>query len=186
MLHAPRISCANHKFLKSLIKFAMASNESKKLKIEPNTIGTHSGTFHCDEILAVFLLNQHPEFKNHKLIRTRDQELLDQCDIVVDVGSVYDPSKKRFDHHQVTFNETIKSIRPELKINSNIRLSSAGLIYVHYGEQVINEILKQLDANTVLSDAQLKAVFKKIYTGFVQEIDAIDNGVPQFEVGSLR
>ena len=32
--------------------------------------------------------------------RTRDPALLDTCDIVVDVGGVYDPAKNRFDHHQ--------------------------------------------------------------------------------------
>jgi uncharacterized UPF0160 family protein len=32
--------------------------------------------------------------------RTRDEEVLKTCDIVVDVGSVYDPPNLRFDHHQ--------------------------------------------------------------------------------------
>lgn len=27
-------------------------------------IGTHDGTFHCDEALAVFLLRQTPNFEN--------------------------------------------------------------------------------------------------------------------------
>jgi hypothetical protein len=101
----------------------MADNGAKKPKIEvaPNTIGTHSGTFHCDEILAVYLLSKHPEFSSHKLLRTRDQALLDQCDIVVDVGSVFDPSKKRYDHHQKTFHETFSSLRPEFAKGGNIR-----------------------------------------------------------------
>lgn len=48
--------------------FAMPENGAKKPKIEvsPNTIGTHSGTFHCDEVLACYLLGQHPDFANHK------------------------------------------------------------------------------------------------------------------------
>lgn len=101
----------------------MSQNGAKKakLQVEPNTIGTHSGTFHCDEILAVFLLSQHPEFRNHKVLRTRDQQLLDQCDIVVDVGSVFDPAKKRFDHHQSTFQETFTSLRPELGKVGDVR-----------------------------------------------------------------
>lgn len=101
----------------------MSENGAKKLKIQvaPNTIGTHSGTFHCDEVLAVFLLGQLPEFQNHKLLRTRDQQLLDQCDIVVDVGSVFDPTKKRYDHHQNTFNESFSSLRPELGTNGTVR-----------------------------------------------------------------
>lgn len=101
----------------------MADSGAKKSKIEvvPNTIGTHSGTFHCDEVLAVYMLSKHPDFCNHKILRTRDQTLLDQCDVVVDVGSEFNPEKKRFDHHQKTFNETFASLRPKLNVNSNIR-----------------------------------------------------------------
>lgn len=101
----------------------MPENGAKKAKIEvkPNTIGTHSGTFHCDEVLAVYLLSQHPDFSKHSVLRTRDQELLDQCDIVVDVGSVFDPAKKRLDHHQNTFNESFSSLRSELPVSSSIR-----------------------------------------------------------------
>ena len=34
------------------------------------------------------------------ILRTRDASVLNTCDIVVDVGAVFDPEKKRFDHHQ--------------------------------------------------------------------------------------
>ena len=63
-------------------------------------IGTHSGTFHCDEILACYMLKLLPEYQHATIVRTRDSESLNQCDIVVDVGSVYDHSKRRYDHHQ--------------------------------------------------------------------------------------
>uniref|UniRef100_A0A673IQ45 Uncharacterized protein n=1 Tax=Sinocyclocheilus rhinocerous TaxID=307959 RepID=A0A673IQ45_9TELE len=45
-------------------------------------IGTHNGTFHCDEVLACFLLRQLPECKVRRGDRT-------QCDVVVDVGGEY-------------------------------------------------------------------------------------------------
>ena len=32
-------------------------------------IGTHYGTFHCDEALACFMLKQLPEYKDAKIIR---------------------------------------------------------------------------------------------------------------------
>lgn len=101
----------------------MVENGPKKARIEvdPKTIGTHSGTFHCDEVLAVYLLQQLPEFRNHKLLRTRDQQLLDLCDIVVDVGSAYNPTVKRYDHHQSTFQESFSSLRPELGKISDVR-----------------------------------------------------------------
>lgn len=37
---------------------------AKKAKLEPQTIGTHNGTFHCDEALAVFLLRQTNKYKD--------------------------------------------------------------------------------------------------------------------------
>lgn len=67
--------------------------------MEP-TIGTHDGSFHCDEALACYLLRLLPKFQDARIIRTRDQNKLDQCTIVVDVGGTFDPSNMRFDHHQ--------------------------------------------------------------------------------------
>ena len=55
-------------------------------------------------------------------MRSRDPKILDDCDIVVDVGGVYDDSKKRYDHHQRGFTET-------LGFGFNTNLSSAGLIF---------------------------------------------------------
>lgn len=55
-------------------------------------IGTHDGVFHCDEILACFMLQQLPQYQDAKIVRTRDMKKLEECDIVVDVGSVFDVS----------------------------------------------------------------------------------------------
>ncbi|MGH0180566.1 UNVERIFIED_CONTAM: hypothetical protein FKN15_004571 [Acipenser sinensis] len=63
-------------------------------------IGTHNGTFHCDEVLACFLLKQLPEYKDAEIVRTRDPALLSECDVVVDVGGEFDPKRHRYDHHQ--------------------------------------------------------------------------------------
>lgn len=54
--------------------------------------------------------------------RSRDPVVLDACDIVVDVGAVYDESKRRFDHHQRGFQEMFGH-------GFTTKLSSAGLIY---------------------------------------------------------
>ena len=86
------------------------------------SIGTHNGTFHCDEALAVFLLRQTDTYKNAELIRTRDPAVLETCEIIVDVGAVYDPEKLRFDHHQRGFSQVFGH-------GFETKLSSAGLIY---------------------------------------------------------
>lgn len=122
-------------------------------------IGTHSGTFHCDEALGCFMLKQTNEFKDcgivrwayHVLLqrlncsktahnlhcsgrqcavgayvadgscgcRSRDPAVLGDCDVVVDVGGVYEPANNRFDHHQRGFSEAFGN-------GFSTKLSSAG------------------------------------------------------------
>lgn len=84
-------------------------------------IGTHDGNFHCDEILACFMLKQLEEFKDAEIIRTRNLDVLKTCDILVDVGREFIPSENKFDHHQSSFIETLSSLRPELGPDYNIR-----------------------------------------------------------------
>jgi len=62
------------------------------------------------------------------------------------------------------------------------RLSSAGLVYSHYGERVIQSILQQ-EKGIQLSPENLQLAFVQIYRNFISELDAIDNGVPMFEGG---
>ncbi|KAH8359791.1 hypothetical protein KR093_008884, partial [Drosophila rubida] len=168
-------------------KMSAANEESTPAKRStPPTIGTHSGTFHCDEVVACFMLKQLPEFENSDIFRSRDDKALrEKCDIIVDVGSVFDHAKKWYDHHQLTFKETFSTLRPEFKEQFDIRLSSAGLVYCYYGERVIQSIL-QRERNVQLTPQNLKLAFLQIYRNFICELDAIDNGVPMFEGGEPR
>ncbi len=68
--------------------------------MNPRTLGTHDGPFHADEVTACALLVVFDLVDETGLVRTRDKEALDACEFVCDVGGVYDPSLKRFDHHQ--------------------------------------------------------------------------------------
>lgn len=113
------------------------------------------------------------------MVRSRDDNILKECDIVVDVGGVFDKDKNLFDHHQKSFEHTFSSLRPEFP-NYNVRLSSAGLIYTYFGEEVIEEILKYKCDLTVQGDL-LKTIFEKVYQGLIQEIDGIDNGAPMYD-----
>ncbi|XP_053693612.1 MYG1 protein [Sabethes cyaneus] len=156
-------------------------SESKRFKDDESlVIGTHDGIFHCDELLACFMLQQLPRYANAKIQRTRDAKQLEQCDIVVDVGAVFDPEKNRFDHHQASFQETLNSLRPEIKVKRAIRLSSAGLIYTYFGEEVIRQVLTKNSVPTP-SDDLIRGVYRKLYDNMIAELDAIDNGVPMFD-----
>ncbi|EIW86682.1 metal-dependent protein hydrolase [Coniophora puteana RWD-64-598 SS2] len=148
-------------------------------------IGTHNGTFHCDEALAVFLLRLTDTYSNAGVKRTRDPIVLDTCDIVVDVGAIYDEARQRFDHHQRGFTEVFGS-------GFSTKLSSAGLIYKffgvfmfhhqpltslnrHFGQEIIAKHTKAPS-----DDPKVTALWLKMYKEFVEAIDAIDNGIAQF------
>ncbi|KAH7915784.1 GAMM1 protein [Hygrophoropsis aurantiaca] len=142
---------------------------AKKQKIEQQvTIGTHNGTFHCDEALAVFLLRQTKTYRDAGLKRSRDSAVLDTCDIVVDVGAVYDESRQRFDHHQRGFQEVFGH-------GFSTKLSSAGLVYKHFGK----EIIAQTTGSTA-EDPKVILLWLKLYKEFIEAIDAIDNGISQY------
>ncbi|KAH8853618.1 UPF0160 protein MYG1 isoform 2 [Schistosoma japonicum] len=135
-------------------------------------IGTHDGCFHCDEVLAVVLLKHLPEYKNASVVRSRDPDVLSVCDVVVDVGGVYDPQTYRFDHHQKDFSLTWSKYF-DVKM-WDVKLSSAGLVYVHFGKRVLS-LLTGLEINHEV----LEKIFMRVYESFILEIDGQDNGTPQ-------
>ncbi|XP_064899580.1 MYG1 exonuclease [Columba livia] len=137
-------------------------------------IGTHDGTFHCDEVLACYLLRLLPQYRDAEVLRTRDPQLLARCDVVVDVGGEYDPKRHRYDHHQRSFSESMRSLRPDKPWTT--KLSSAGLVYCHFGSQILAGLLGQPEDGPVVT-----ALYDKLYENFVEEIDAMDNGIAQAE-----
>lgn len=133
------------------------------------TIAVHDGTFHSDDALAVFFLRQLPAFSGARVLRTRDADAIAGADAVCDVGGVFDPKAMRFDHHQ-------KDCK-ELFLESHIPLASCGMVYREFMRE-INKAL--LAANGRNVDKHIDYVCERMYFLFVQEIDAIDNGVEQY------
>lgn len=129
------------------------------------TIATHDGTFHWDDCLAVWLLRQHPDYLTATIIRTRRQELLDEADVVVDVGGVYDPATGRFDHHQREFDLFFS------QEYHGERMSAAGLVYRHFGREVLRHLFPQVSATR-----DFEWLYQYIYRYYIRVIDAIDNG----------
>ncbi|KAG5438969.1 hypothetical protein PCANB_002299 [Pneumocystis canis] len=131
------------------------------------TIGTHNGTFHADDCLAVYMLRLLPEFKNSKIIRSRDPNVLETCDIIVDVHGKYD-GIKYFDHHQRYFNETFSE-------NFKTKLSSSGLIFKHFGRRIISDRLE-----LHINHPHVDLLYVKLYESFLEAIDASDNGISAY------
>jgi len=128
-------------------------------------IATHNGTFHVDEVMAYALLNYL--FPDNELIRTRDSDKINSANIVIDVGQIYDPTQNRFDHHQQSFGESFDE-------KTTIILSSAGLIYKNFGNQVIDKFCQE---NNIEKNDK---AYNDLYYRFFIEIDAHDNGIRQY------
>ncbi|CAN1325021.1 MYG1 exonuclease [Linum perenne] len=131
-------------------------------------VGTHNGTFHCDEALSCFMIRLTHNFSDAEIVRTRDPKLLETLDAVVDVGGVYDPSADRYDHHQKGFDQVFGN-------GFSTKLSSAGLVYKHYGEQILAKEVQ------LVPQSDLHMLYLAIYKNFVEAVDAVDNGINQYD-----
>ena len=99
------------------------------------------------------------------IVRTRDPAELKKCVIVLDVGHVYDFDSGRFDHHQPDFEETLDE-------DHRTPLSSCGLVYKHFGHELL-----RVTVGAKLTDEQLETLFFKMYRQFIEHIDGNDNGL---------
>ncbi len=127
---------------------------------------THSGTFHLDDAFAYAVLRLalglDEAGDDHALVRTRDEAVIAEADVVWDVGAVYDPAVGRFDHHQ----------RGAPVREDGLPYSAAGLVWRHHGEAAVRTLPVPSGA------ADLTAVLAaQIDREVVQRIDQIDNGV---------
>ncbi len=106
------------------------------------TVITHSGKFHPDDVFAVATIMLLEGKENINVVRTREQEIINTGDWVVDVGFEYDPERLRFDHHQ-----------PDAPVRENsIGYAAFGLVWRHYGEAVCgsSEIAEKIEQTLVL------------------------------------
>lgn len=128
-------------------------------------IATHHGSFHADEAMACAMLKCLPAYVKMPILRTRNPAEIDKAAIVADVGGTYEPSKHRYDHHQKTFTETYS------KDYSEIKLSSAGLVFKHFGAEVVEALCGPIGQKAV------DVIVAKTYDSLIRELDALDNGV---------
>jgi uncharacterized UPF0160 family protein len=117
-------------------------------------IVTHSGSFHADDVFACATLALYldQQKKKYRIVRSRDQKVIEAADIVVDVGGINDPQAERFDHHQSG---------GAGKRDNGIPYASFGLVWKKYGPLLCDnqELVDDIDRR------------------LVQPIDAIDNGI---------
>ena len=103
--------------------------------MKPRSLGTHDGTFHADEVTACGLLLTFDLIDRDKILRSRDQAKLQECEYVCDVGGVYNSREKRFDHHQVDYMG---------------EMSSAGMVLLYLKPVIGDQLYHFLNRSLVL------------------------------------
>lgn len=91
----------------------------------------------------------------------------------MDVGGEYSPQTNRYDHHQRTFNATFPS--------RTTKLSSAGLVYLHFGKEIIARHTKLTAESETVT-----LLWEKLYTAFVEALDAQDNGISVYDPAETK
>jgi uncharacterized UPF0160 family protein len=159
--------------------FKRARLDEEMARVSDKVIGTHSGTFQADEAMGCWMLRQLPLYRNAKVVRSRDSTVLDPLDIVIDVGGIYDHAKLRYDHHQRGYDERFDiSWKGTTDGPPRVtKLSASGLVYRHYGKELIQQFYPQLPAE------YLDIAYWKIYDTLLEALDAIDTGVEQVPEG---
>ena len=130
-------------------------------------VSTHSGTFHADDVFAFAVLRA--ALGDFEFTRTRDAALIAAADLVFDVGGIYDPQRRRYDHH----------MRDLPRRADGTPYSSFGLIWRDYGQEALPRLVPGI------GDESLDAVWSDIDEGIVISIDQADNGVAAVSPGHL-
>ncbi len=114
---------------------------------------THANGFHADDVIAYAILKEvlTKRGETWTITRSREREVIDQGDIVFDIGDEFDPARHRYDHHQKE--------RAGMRDNG-IYYASAGLIWKYFGRELCSN----------------EAVWEFVDKKLMCEMDAVDNG----------
>src|SRR5215210_2459062 len=130
---------------------------------------THDGPFHADDVFAYAVLRA--AFSKVQLVRSRDPDIIASADLVFDVGGVYDPAARRYDHHMRE-----RPLRPD-----GTPYSSVGLIWRDFGRAALPALL----GTAALDRESADAIWWDIDTGLVLAMDQADNGIAPAGPGHL-
>ena len=138
--------------------------------IRARSLGTHNGSFHADEVTACSLLLLFDRIDRDKVFRTRDPAILDTCEYVCDVGGIYNPALKRFDHHQADYRGPLSSAGMVL-----LYLKETGSLDPHSYEHLNKSLILGVDAhdNGIAKFETGTATFSQVVSNFLPiEYDA--------------
>ena len=130
-------------------------------------VSTHSGTFHADDVFAFAVLRA--ALGDFDFTRTRDATSIAAADLVFDVGGIYDPQRRRYDHH----------MRDLPRRDDGTPYSSVGLIWRDYGRAALPNLVPGI------AEGSFDAVWSDIDAGIIVSIDQADNGIATVSPGHL-
>ncbi|MDA3798403.1 MAG: MYG1 family protein [Kiritimatiellae bacterium] len=113
-------------------------------------IATHNSGFHPDDVFAMAAITIL--YQDYIIYRTRDENIWQECDFLIDVGKEYNHEKKHYDHH----------FKDGPAYEDGLLMSSVGLIWKHYGLEICNG---------------KKHISDYICNRLIRGIDANDNGI---------
>ncbi|OON99458.1 MAG: hypothetical protein ATN35_12440 [Epulopiscium sp. Nele67-Bin004] len=116
-------------------------------------MAVHNGSFHADDVFCVAMMQEI--YSDLEVVRTRDEDILNSCDIVADVGN------GEFDHHSAD-----KKLRED-----GIPYCAFGLLWQRYGIDYIDSYI------SLCPEAQVVAIQQKIAYDFISQFDTNDNGI---------
>ena len=141
------------------IKILKTINSIRSSKKDYIIIGTHNGIFHTDEIVAIAILCLlYGWHKKIIIVRSRNLDILSECDISVDIGG------GKYDHHMPGFS---------LKRKNGITYASAGLVWKDYGKHLVQLYMNEIK----LSQSYCEEIVEFIDNTVIQFVDAEDNGI---------
>lgn len=132
--------------------------EKKNTKCTMN-FGTHSGIFHCDEVVGIAILVIAYMYTKTYVVRTIKLDELDKLDIVIDIGA------GKFDHHMAGFN---------LCRTTGEKYASAGLVWGNFGEKAIENVMTEEGIS--IDHNEIRKIKEQIDRKIIIPVDMEDNG----------
>lgn len=121
--------------------------------------GTHSGIFHCDEVVGMAILEMAYMEANIHVVRTRNPNELKKLDIVIDIGG------GTFDHHMAGFN---------MCRTTGEKYASAGLVWRKFAEKAIQNVATENGVS--IGDNEIQTLKEQIDREIIVWVDMEDNG----------
>ena len=135
---------------------------------------TSNGCLTAEICAAATLLTNYYAKKDIKtsILRCRDIEP-NTNNVLIGIGGIYDYESMKFDHHQTDFNEKWN--------NSDILLSTSGLIWRHFGKEIVEMYLTansdEYDNSNNYTVETIDELTNIIYFNLIAEIDANEHGI---------